>query len=303
MRATAGKSHIRVSTASRIFDACNAIFMVLLMFITVSPFLYVVFASVSDPFAVAKHSGMIWLPLKPLTLGPYKMVFDNPMILVGYRNTLFYLVTGTVINMAMTILGAYAFSRRGPMLTRPLMFLVVFTMYISGGLIPAYLVVKGLGFLNTLWAVTLPGAISTYNLIVMRTNFAAVPVSLEESAKLDGANDFHVLFRIILPLSMPVIAVMLLFYGVGHWNSWFPASIYFQKREMYPLQLVLREILISSSTDNMTTASGGNPTDQSTYGEAIKYSTIMIATVPILLIYPFLQRYFVQGMMIGAIKG
>lgn len=296
-------NRVRESLPSRIFDVFNVIFMLMMMIITLYPMLYVVFASVSDPYAVAKHSGMIYYPLQPLTLEAYVLVFKNPMIPIGYMNTIKYLLIGTTLNMFMTILGAYCFSRNGPMLMRPLTFVVIFTMYISGGLIPLYLLVRQLGIYNTTWAVILPTAVSTYNLIVMRTSFAAVPVSLEESARLDGANDLFILWRVVVPLSKPVIAVMILFYGVGHWNSWFPASIYFQDRTLYPLQLVLREILISSSTENMTTSMGGAAVDQSTYGEAIKYSTIMIATVPILCVYPFLQRFFVQGMMIGAVKG
>lgn len=180
------------------------------------------------------------------------------------------------------------------------MFFIVFTMFFSGGLIPSYLLVTGLGMLDSLWALIIPGAVSAFNLIIMRTAFQGIPVSLEESAKLDGANDFTVLVRIILPLSLTVIAVMILFYGVGHWNSWFGALIYLRDRDLYPLQLVLLEILITNSTDSMLTAAG--PADKMPIGETIKYATIIVATVPILLLYPFLQKYFVKGVMIGAIK-
>lgn len=183
----------------------------------------------------------------------------------------------------------------------PIMFLIVFTMFFNGGLIPTYLLVNNLGLLDSRWALIIPSAMSAYNLIIMRTSFQGIPVSLEESAKLDGANDFTVLFRIVLPLSMPVVAVMILFYGVGHWNSWFNALIYLRTRDLYPLQLILREILITNSTDSMMTGVGG--ADKMPIGETIKYATIIVATIPILLLYPFLQKYFVKGVMIGAIKG
>jgi putative aldouronate transport system permease protein len=201
----------------------------------------------------------------------------------------------------MTSFGAYALSRQHVMWKNPVMFLIVFTMFFSGGLIPTYLLIQDLGMLNTRWALIIPSAMSAYNLIIMRTSFQSVPVSLEESAKLDGASDFTVLFRVILPLSMPVVAVMILFYGVAHWNSWFSALIYLRKRELYPLQLILREILITSSTESMMTSVGG--ADKTPIGETIKYATIIVATGPILLLYPFLQKYFVKGVMIGAIKG
>ena len=179
------------------------------------------------------------------------------------------------------------------------MFFIVFTMFFSGGLIPMYLLMQNLSLINTRWAMWLPGMIGTTNLIIMRTSFKAIPSSLEESARIDGANDFVILYRVIVPLSKPVIAVMLLYYGVGHWNSWFNAMIYLQDRNLYPLQLILREILIDSTTDVIEL--GGD--DSEPIAQTIKYATIMVATVPILCVYPFLQKYFVKGVMIGAIKG
>jgi len=195
--------------------------------------------------------------LKPLgfSLEAYKLVFENPMILTGYRNTLFYVTVGTSINLLMTSLSAYVLSRKNVMFKNAMM-MVVFTMFFSGGLIPFYLTVRELGLSDSMWAVILPTAMSTYNMIVMRTAFTAIPDSLEESARIDGANDFTILFRIILPLSLPVVAVMILFYAVGHWNAWFNAMIFLRTRDKYPLQIVLREILIASSTDDMTTNVG-----------------------------------------------
>jgi putative aldouronate transport system permease protein len=291
---------IRRSWGERLFDGANVIFMILLSAVTLYPFLYVLFASLSDPTWVVQMRGLILFP-KGATLEAYKLVFDNPAILTGYANTLFYVIVGTALNILMTSLGAYALSRQSVMWKNPIMFLIVFTMFFNGGLIPTYLLVNNLGMLDSRWALIIPSAMSAYNLIIMRTSFQSIPVSLEESAKLDGANDFTVLFRIVLPLSMPVVAVMILFYGVGHWNGWFNALIYLRTRDLYPLQLILREILITNSTDSMMTGVGG--ADKMPIGETIKYATIIVATVPILMLYPFLQKYFVKGVMIGAIKG
>lgn len=288
------------SWGERLFDGSNVVLMLWLSAVTLYPFLYVLIASVSDPAWVVKARGLIWYP-HGFSLESYKLVFDNPAILTGYGNTLLYVVAGTALNILMTSLGAYALSRQSVKWKNPVMFLIVFTMFFNGGLIPTYLLINNLGMLDSRWALIIPSAMSAYNLIIMRTAFQSVPVSLEESAKLDGANDFTVLFRIILPLSMPVVAVMILFYGVSHWNSWFNALIYLRTRELYPLQLILREILITNSTDSMMTGVGG--ADKMPIGETIKYAAIIVATVPILLLYPFLQKYFVKGVMIGAVKG
>lgn len=242
--------------------------------------------------------GMIWWPHE-FSLESYKAVFNNPIIITGYLNTLFVVIVGTSLNLIMTSLGAYALSRNNVMLKNLIMFMIVFTMFFNGGLIPNYLLVNGLGMLDTLWALIFPVAMSAFNLIIMRTAFQAVPVSLEETARLDGANDFTILMRVVLPLSLPVVAVMFLFYGVAHWNSWFNALIYMRDRGNYPLQLILREILISNSTDNMTANSGGNKLEVAL---TIKYATIIVATGPILILYPYLQRFFVKGVMVGAIK-
>lgn len=282
-----------------IFSSVNTCFMILLCFVTLYPFLYVLFASLSDPTEMARFRGMLFYP-KGFNLEAYKAVMDNPMILTGYRNTIFYVVGGTAINLFMTTLGAYALSRRNVYFSNSIMFMIVITMVFNGGLIPSFLLVNSLGMLDTPWALLLPGAVSSFNLIIMRTAFQAVPVSLEESARIDGANDWTIMSRIIVPLSMPVIAVMILWYAVGHWNSYFSALIYLRDRELFPLQLVLREILISNSTDSMTTDAAAS--DRLDIGITIKYATIIISTLPILCLYPFLQKYFVHGVLIGALK-
>lgn len=287
------------SLGKRLFDSCNTGFLVLLCMGTVFPFLYVLFASLSDPTELFRMRGLILYP-QGFSLEAYRLVFANPMISIGYANTLFYVAFGTALNLLLTSFGAYALSRRSIMLKNPIMMLIVFTMFFSGGLIPNYLLVSELGLLDTRWALIVPGAISTYNLIIMRTSFQGIPASLEESAKIDGANDFTILFRIILPLSLPIVSVMILFYGVSHWNAWFHALIYLRNRDLYPLQLVLREILITNSTDGMTM--GASDINKALVAEAIKYAAIIVATVPVLFLYPFLQKYFVKGVMIGAVK-
>jgi len=284
------------------FDISNIIFMIILMIITIYPFIYVTAASFSESKNLVGQRGIMILP-KGFTISSYKMVFKNPNILTGYRNTLIVLVGGTFVNIIMTSFGAYVLSRKQFAIKKAMMIMIVFTMYFSGGLIPTYLLVYNtLKLGNNLLALILPSAISTWNLIVMRTYFLSVPDSLEESARIDGANDFVILFRIILPVSLPVVAVMILFYGVGHWNSWFSAMIYLRDRELYPIQLILREILILSSTDSMM-IEATDGTDREAIGESIKYATILVATVPVLFIYPFFQKYFVKGVMIGALKG
>ncbi|TVY10825.1 carbohydrate ABC transporter permease [Paenibacillus cremeus] len=282
------------------FDTVVHVILFSLMIITLYPLLYVAFASFSDAGQLISYKGLLYKPLG-FSIEAYKSVFDNPGILVGYKNTLFIVVCGVCVNLLMTSLGAYVLSRKNVMWNKVFIFIVVVTMFFSGGLIPIYLVVKGVGLLDSLWATILPFSVNTFNLIIMRTAFMSVPDSLEESAKMDGANHFVILFRIIIPLSMPVIAVMVLYYAVEKWNGWFYASIFIKDRSLYPLQLTLREILIANQTDNMS--AGANSGDRFQIGETIKYATIMVATVPILVVYPFVQKYFVKGVMVGALKG
>ena len=294
------RRRLQEGPGERLFGVGNAAFLIVLMTVMLYPLLYVLFASLSNANELTHHRGLLFWPID-FTLEAYQRVVQNPLILTGYRNTLFIVIVGTALNVFLTALGAYALSRRNVLFKDPVMFLIVFTMFFSGGLIPTYLLVgQTLHMQDTLWALIVPGAINTLNLIIMRTAFAAVPVSLEEAARMDGANDWTILFRIVLPLSWPVVAVMILFYGVGHWNAFFSALVYLRDRDLYPLQLVLREILISSNVSNMTTdVSSG---DVQAIGETIKYATIIVATLPILVVYPYLQRYFVKGVTIGAIK-
>ncbi|MEH7494951.1 carbohydrate ABC transporter permease, partial [Neobacillus niacini] len=278
------------SLGERLFDYGNIIILVLLSLVTLYPLLYILFASLSDPTYVAQTRGIMLAP-KNFTIEAYERVFSNPMIVSSYLNTLFYVIVGTALNILLTSLGAYALSRKNVMWSNFLMFMIVFTMFFEGGLIPLYLLVSELNMVDTRWALILPTAISAFNLIIMRTAFQGIPETLEESARIDGANDFTILFKIILPLSLPVVAVMILFYGVSHWNSWFHAMIFLQNRELFPVQLILREILIANDTSSMT--SGVGAVDAVPIGETVKYATIVVATLPILCLYPFLQKYFV----------
>jgi putative aldouronate transport system permease protein len=281
--------------------AAIILIMIALMIVTVYPFLHVVFASLSDPVELMRTRGAILAPLGGVTFAAYKAVMDNPMVLIGYRNTLFYVVAGTALNVVMTILGAYALSRKNLMLKTPILFMIIFTMWFGGGLIPRYLLVsQTLGLQDNPLALIIPGAVGTINLIILRTAFETVPPALEEAARMDGANDFQILWNVMLPMCIPTLAVIILFYAVAHWNAWFDAMLFIRNREWYPLQIVLREILITNSTESMTTGAAAG--DVMPIGETIKYATIIVATVPILFIYPFLQRYFVKGVMIGAIK-
>jgi putative aldouronate transport system permease protein len=288
------------SWLDRLFNLVNYTLLLLLVIATLYPLLYVLFASFSDPARLLAYKGLLWRPVG-FSLEAYRSVLANPGIGVGFRNTLFIVVFGVTVNIFMTALGAYVLSRKNVMWNKVFMFLIVFTMFFGGGLIPMYLVVKGVGLLDSLWSTIIPFAIGTFNLIIMRTSFMGIPDSLEESAKIDGANHFTILFRIILPLSMPVIAVMILYYAVDKWNGWFYASVFIKSRELFPLQLVLREILISNSTDSMSI--GASAGDRFQIGETIKYATIIVATFPIMCVYPFLQRYFVKGVMVGSLKG
>lgn len=291
---------MRVSLGEQIFRVFNILFLTLLMVVTIYPILYVAFASFSEPALMMAHKGILWRPLG-FSLETYAAVFKNPMILLGYRNTIFIVIVGVSLNLLLTAFAAYSLSRKTLRYRKHLTLFIVFTMFFSGGLIPFYLLVQGLGITNSLWALIIPVAVSAFNFIIMRTSFEAVPDALEESAKIDGANDFSILFRIFLPLCKPVLAVVGLYYGVSHWNSWFNAMIFLQDRSLYPLQLILREILIIGEANSM--AEGASQDEIIILGETLKYATIMVATLPILMVYPFLQKYFVKGALIGAIKG
>jgi len=276
--------------------------MFLLMLVTLYPIWHVAMASISVPNLVANYRGLILWPVGGLSWDTYATCLRHPTLLTSYKNTVIYVSLGTCINLVLTMLTAYVLSRPSLYFRPHLLVLMMFTMYFGGGLIPTYLLVNNaLHMQNTIWAMVIPNAINITNVIITRTYFKSLPDSLEESARIDGANEWVILFKIVLPLSMPIIAVMSLYYGVGHWNAWFDAMIYLRDRDLYPLALILREIVI---TGNVTAIQeeieivSWNATT-----ETVKYGTIMIATIPIMCIYPFLQKYFAKGVMIGALKG
>ena len=292
---------MRTSTGEKVFNVFNILMMLGLSFLTLYPFAYVVFASFSDAGRLMRHTGLMMRP-QGFTILAYEMVFNNPILFSSYLNTIIYVVSGTCLSVFLTICGAYSLSRKNVLFRMPVTFFIVFTMWFSGGMIPLFLLVRNLGLLNNRLAIILPSAVSTYNLIVTMTYFKSIPDSLEESAKIDGANDYVIMFRIIVPLAIPVIAVITLFYSVGIWNSWFHAMLFLNRRDLFPVQLILREILILHDTSGVIGGALAQG-DQIQVGETIKYATAVVATIPILMVYPFVQRYFVQGIMIGAIKG
>ena len=290
-----------------LFDIANYVFLTLLAIVCLYPMLHVLFGSVSDPRLLTKHTGILLHPLGFTSRG-YEIVFNNPNIWAGYANTLFYVIVGTVLRTLMTMLGAYVMMQKDFMPRRVLMFLFVFTMYFSGGLIPDYLVVTRLHLLNTRWAIIIPSLISTWNMIILKTAFSQIPPSLSESASLEGTGNLTMLSRIILPAAKASVAGIIMYYAVGEWNSWFSAAIYLPgRRDLYPLQLFLREILISNSASgNAAEAAGGSGSGadaiEALIEDVVRYCTICVATIPILCIYPFVQKYFVKGVMMGSIK-
>lgn len=301
MKKSISKNKIKTSNAEKAFQIFNNTLMFVLSLVMLYPVWHVVMASFSNSNALLGYGGVLLKPLGFSTTA-YELMMKNPMILRGYANTIFVVLTGTCLNLVFTSLAAYVLSRQDVYWQKHLMLFIMFTMYFSGGMIPTYLVYANLYMLRDSYlALILPPLINAFNLVILRTSFAAVPISLEESAKLDGAGHWRILFSIVLPLSKAALAVMVLYYAVEHWNSWFRASIYLSTRTKYPLQIILREILISNNTNSMS--AGGDLGDQQAIGETIKYAVIVVATVPILCVYPFLQKYFVKGVMVGAVKG
>ncbi|NMA95314.1 MAG: carbohydrate ABC transporter permease [Clostridiales bacterium] len=285
----------------KVFDAFNFIFMILVILITIYPFYYVICASFSGTAELLTHRGLLFVPLNP-TLGAYKMTFSYPMVPSGYKNTLFVLVFGVPINMILTIICAYVMASKDVLYKDFILAFIMFTMFFNGGMIPNFLNIRSLGLYNSLWALILPGAISVYNSIIVKTAIEGIPDSLSEAAYIDGAHQITILFRIIIPLIIPTLAVITLYYSVGHWNAWFNALLYLKDNKKLPIQAIIRAILIENDM-NVTTKDVTHDGRLDRFAETIKYAIIVIGTVPILISYPFLQRYFVEGVMIGAVKG
>jgi multiple sugar transport system permease protein/putative aldouronate transport system permease protein len=293
---------VRMANNDIPFYAVTGIIIAILFLLTAYPMILVLSSSFSDRMAVLTGKVVLW-PVD-LSLEGYNAVFKYPDILLGYRNTIFYTVTGTFVNIFVTMIAAYPLSRSGWYGKKVISFIFIFTMFFSGGMIPAYLQIRNLGLLNTVWALILPGAISIYNMIIARTFIQnTIPKELFESAKIDGASEFRCFLSIVLPLSKAVISVLVLYYAVGHWNAYFNAFIYLSRRELYPLQIFLREILIANSIEmNPMLDDQAMAYYQGMY-DLLKYSLIVVATAPIICVYPFIQKYFVKGVMIGSVKG
>jgi putative aldouronate transport system permease protein len=292
---------IKESTSDRLFVIFMYSFTFVILCMVFYPLLFVISSSLSSPESVA--GGEVLLFPKNLSLEAYKLVFENNDIIIGFRNSLFYTIVGTAINMLLTILLAYPLSRKDLPGHSLITFFVAFTMFFSGGLIPTYLVVEKLRMVDTIWAMVIPSALSTFNMIIMRTYFqTSIPGDLQESASLDGCSNFKFLIYIVLPLSTPILAVLVLYYGVAHWNAYFNALIYLRSNKLVNLQLVLRNILMANEI-----STGGN--DSSGFGEramigvTVKYAVIVVSSIPVLILYPFIQKYFIKGIMVGAIKG
>lgn len=288
------------SLGSKIFDVINVIIISLISLVMLYPMLHVAFASVSDSMMLKQHSGVL---LKPIgfNLNAYKTVLMDQRVWTGYRNTVVVLVGGLSFSIVLTTIAAYCISRKNLLFGKLMTGFITLTMFVNGGLIPTFLVVKSLGLLDSYWALILPGCISAYNVIILRSGFMSVPESLVEASTIDGANSVQTLVKVLIPLIMPTLAVIILYYAVGIWNSWFQATIYIRETRLLPLQVVLRDILINSDTNNESAENAAR--GAAAVSESIKYATVMVTVIPILVVYPSLQKYFTQGVMVGAVKG
>ena len=294
MELTRKHTGIRVAPSRKAFLVFNTVFLLAICFVMLYPVIYVVAASFSEETAILRGD-VTFIPVGA-HVKAYQKVFVYPLLWQSYSNTLLYTVLGTAINLTLTVFGGWALSQRKMVGRRFFTLMCVFTMFFNGGMIPTFLVVKGLGMLNTIWAIVLPGAVSTYNMILMRTFFRQIPDSLVEAAELDGCRDFGILFRIVLPLSLASLMTIGMFYAVAHWNAYFSAVLYLSKPELYPLQIILRQVvLLNEIVENSTST-------ENVMAEGIKYATIVVAMLPMLCVYPFVQRYFVKGVMIGSVK-
>ncbi|HJC58560.1 MAG TPA: carbohydrate ABC transporter permease [Candidatus Eisenbergiella intestinipullorum] len=289
------------SKGDKAFDLALILISLLIMVVIAYPLYFVIIASFSQPEAVLGGK-LRFLPIG-FNLESYKMVLQEPKVWTGYRNTIVYTLLGTAINLVLTTLGAYALSRKDMPFRTPLTFIISFTMLFGGGMIPVYMVVRGLHLTDTIWSMVIPNAIATYNLLVMKNYFqSSIPDELQEAAAIDGCDHFQTLLKVVIPLSTPIMAVIVLFYAVGHWNAFFNAVIYLRDQDLFPLQIVLRDILLQNSLE----AVGGDLTgmyEKVMRGETMKYALIIVASLPVIIIYPFVQKYFVKGIMVGAIKG
>ncbi len=288
---------------NKVFDFVNYLFLSIFGFICLYPMVYILAVSLSGSMAVLNRKVFLW-PVD-FNLEAYKTCFESESLARAYANTILYTTSGTAMNLIAVTLMAYPLSKRRLHGRRYISFFFYFTNLFNGGLIPTFLVVKRLNFIDTIWALIIPGCISVFYGIILRTNFEGIPVDLEEAAKIDGMGNWKILFKIYIPLSIPIYATLVLFFAIGHWNSFFQPLIYMNSSSKYPLQVILRNIVIANTMNDLSTSAVGTNafTDMRVIGETLKSATIIIVVAPIILIYPFVQKYFVKGIMIGAVKG
>ncbi len=302
MSANIRKRKIQYPLEDRIYYAAVNLILSLFTLAVLVPLIHIVAASFSSPTAVATSRVVLW-PVD-FSLKGYQAVFSNPYVLTGYWNTIFYTLLGTLINVTVTLLAAYPLSRKDLPFRGFFMFLFTFTMFFSGGLIPTYLLVSSLHLVGTFWSLLLPGALSVYNMILTRTFMQSnIPGELLEAAQIDGCSDLRFFFNMVLPLSKAVIAVITLYYAVGHWNAYFSAMIYLNEKDTYPLQLILRDILIANQISTNDIVDDAVLAGKQGMADLLKYSLIIVSSLPIICVYPFVQKYFVKGVMIGSVKG
>jgi putative aldouronate transport system permease protein len=289
--------HMKPTLGSRLFDSANVLFLIICSMITLLPFIYILATSLA-PLPQVLRGGMILWP-EQFTWDAYQTIFGNTHFIRSLYTTFFITIVGTFTNLLFTTFMAYPLAKRRLKGRKLIMFLIVFTILFSGGLIPSYMVVKSLGLINTVWSLILPGAISAFNLIIMKNFFQAIPEELEEAARMDGCKNLGVLFRIVLPLSLPALATFTLFYAVAHWNQFFAAVLYITKSNLWPIQVLLRQMIIEGSTQDFELAMG----EMKIIPVTIKMAAIIVATLPILFVYPFLQKHFAKGVLLGSVKG
>ena len=294
--------HLKKSWADRLFSVVNTCLLIFALLIVALPILYVIAQSLSTPQEVIAGRVLFWP--RRITLIAYKEIFRSKMLLSGYKNSIIYTFTGTVLNVVMTVMCAYPLSRKDFVGRKQIMWLFVFTMIFSAPLIPSFINVRNLKMLNTIWAIIIPGAISAYNMVIARTFFMSnIPDEMIEAADLDGASDMQILIKLVLPLSKAVIAVLVLFYAVGHWNSYFDAFIYLNSEDKLPLQVILRNILANAKMIEEMADATVEQSERLALVEVLKYAVIVFGSLPVLILYPFVQKYFVKGIMIGSVKG
>lgn len=295
------KNPIRDSFGDKVFNIFNIVLMCFLVGIVIYPIYFIIIASVSSPEAVT--NGEVWLFPNEIDLGGYQRILSEKLIWTGYKNTIIYTILGTFLNICFTIPAGYALSRKDLPYRKGIMMFLIVTMFFGGGLVPFYTLVSNLGMVNTMWALIIPKLVSVWNIFMTKAYYESLSAEgIEEAAKIDGANDFMIFFKIILPISKPIISVMILFYAVGHWNSYFDAMIFISDENLYPLQLVLRDILIVADQSTGGMANVDSIVERLTLANQIKYGAIIVSSLPLIIFYPFIQRFFKDGIMVGSLK-